>query len=146
MEFIFNAKMFDELSAREIYEICRSRTNVFVVEQEIICEEIDGLDYDCLHCFLWEENRVVAYLRAFYYGEYIKIGRVLTTTHGIGLGARLMNESMPIIRERLGDRSFVLHAQTYAEGVYQKFGFERCSDEFMEDGIPHGKMIYESKR
>ena len=141
MEFIFNAKMFDELSSREVYEICRSRTNIFVVEQEIICEEIDGLDYDCLHCFLWEENRVVAYLRAFYYGEYIKIGRVLTTTHGIGLGRELMMKSMPVIKEQMGERSFILHAQTYAEGFYRKFGFERCSDVFMEDGIPHVRMI-----
>ena len=57
-----------------------------------------------------------------------------------------MNRAMPVIKERLGNRSFILHAQTYAEGFYQKFGFERCSDVFMEDGIPHVKMIYESKR
>lgn len=137
----FIAKTFDELSAREVYEICRSRTDVFVVEQEIICPEIDGLDYDCLHCFLWSEGRVVAYLRAFYYKEYIKIGRVLTTTHGKGLGRELMEKSLEVIPKKLGQRDYILHAQTYAEGYYKKFGFETCSDVFMEDGIPHVKMI-----
>lgn len=34
-----------------------------------------------------------------------------------------------------------IEAQSYAKGYYEKFGFKQISDEFLEDGIPHIKMI-----
>ena len=76
MEFI--SKTFPELSAKEIYEILKARMEVFLLEQNIVCLDIDGVDYDALHVFLWENDMVVAYLRAFRYDDAVKIGRVLT--------------------------------------------------------------------
>ncbi len=139
-------KFFNELTTTELYEIMRSRTQVFLLEQNIICQDLDGVDYDALHCFLWEDGRVVAYLRAYREGaDTVKIGRVLTLTHGVGLGARLMRESLPEIQKRLPARLFALHAQSYAAGFYERCGFTVTSEEFMEEGIPHVEMKLQTK-
>ena len=139
----FHCKFFNELTTTELYEIVRSRTEVFLLEQHIICQDFDGVDYDALHCFLWENGRVIAYLRAYYADEHtVKIGRVLTLTHGVGHGARLMRESLPEIKKRLPSRTIALHAQSHATGFYERLGFVVTSKEFMEEGIPHVEMTY----
>ena len=138
---IFISKFFDELTARELYEIVRARQEIFLMEQNIVCRDFDGVDYDALHCFLWESDRVCAYLRA-YRGEdgEVHIGRVLSITHGVGLGKRLMIESMPIIKEKFGCDSISLHSQCHAEGFYKKLGFKAVGEVFLEEGIEHVKM------
>ena len=92
------AKFFEELTTRQLYEIVRSRTEIFLLEQKIICQDFDGIDYKALHCFIEEEGRVAAYLRAYETEEGVKIGRVLSLTHNKGLGRRLMVEAIPVIR------------------------------------------------
>ena len=135
------AKLFNELSPGELYEIVRARQEIFLMEQNIICRDFDGVDYDALHCFLWESDRVLAYLRAFKSGaDSVQIGRVLSITHGIGLGKRLMEESLPIIMKKLGCRTITLHSQCHAEGFYEKLGFVRSSDVFLEEGVEHVTM------
>ena len=34
-----------------------------------------------------------------------------------------------------------LEGQVYASKLYEKLGFKIISDEFLEDGIPHYKML-----
>ena len=134
-------KFFNELTTTELYEIARSRTEVFLLEQNIICQDLDGVDYDALHCFLWEDGKVIAYLRAYYEGQdTVKIGRVITLTHGVGHGALLMKKSLPEIKKRLPSAEIALHAQSYAKGFYERCGFVVTSEEFMEEGIPHVEM------
>ena len=141
-------KWFHELSTRELYEIARSRTEIFLLEQKIICQDFDCVDYDSLHCFLEEDGRVVAYLRAYYddIGR-VKIGRVLSLTHGIGLGTKLMKESIPIIQKSWLGADILLHAQKQAQGFYEKLGFAVSSPEFFEEGILHVEMkLYKAKQ
>lgn len=130
-------KIFDELSARELYEIVRARQEIFLMEQNIVCRDFDGVDYDALHCFLWEDERVVAYMRAFMVDGEVHLGRFLTVRHGEGLGRRLMEEALPVVKERLGCEAIVFHAQRHAEGFYHKLGFVTTSDVFLEEGIEH---------
>ncbi len=134
-------KNFDELSTRELYEIARARTEVFLLEQRIICQDFDRVDYESLHCFLEEDGRVAAYLRAYRADGNIKIGRVLSNPHGIGLGTRLMRESLPAIRKYFEGGAVILHAQTRAKGFYEKLGFTVTSDEYLEEGVPHVTMF-----
>lgn len=138
MKFI--SKRFDELTAREIYEIVRARQEIFLMEQNIVCRDFDGVDYDALHCFLWEGDKVVAYMRAFMQDGEIRLGRFLTLRHGEGLGRRLMELSLPVITERFDCRKIGFHAQKHAEGFYLKLGFETCSEIFLEEGIEHVEM------
>ena len=134
------AKFFDELTTRQLYEIVRSRTEIFLLEQRIICQDFDGVDYEALHCFIEEEGRVVAYLRAYRAEDGIKIGRVLTLTHGKGLGSRLMAEALPLIREKFACEKIIVHAQKQAQGFYEKLGFLTVSPDYLEEGIPHVTM------
>ena len=134
-------KDFDSLSTRELYEIARARTEIFLLEQRIICQDFDRVDYDSLHCFFESDGRVVAYLRAYQADDgSVKIGRVLSITHGIGLGTRLMTESLPVIKEAFANKEITLHAQMHAKGFYERLGFVATSEEFLEEGIPHVSM------
>ena len=135
------AKWFDELRTGELYEIIRSRAEIFLLEQGIVCQDLDGIDYHSLHCFLEEDGRVVAYLRAYLTesGD-VKIGRVLSLTHGIGLGSKLMTESLSKIATVWPERPITLHAQLHAKGFYEEFGFVATSAEFMEEGVLHIAM------
>lgn len=138
----FISKKFNELTVYELYEILKSRSEVFLLEQNIICQDMDGVDSESLHCFLWEDGRVIACLRAYYSGkDTVKIGRVLTLTHGQGHGRLLMTEALKAIREKMPCENIVVSAQTQALGYYERCGFKVISDEYLEEGIPHVKMI-----
>lgn len=39
------AKHFDELTTTELYEILRARFEIFVIEQECVYLDVDGVDY-----------------------------------------------------------------------------------------------------
>ena len=137
----FIAKTFDQLSTRELYEIVRARQEIFLMEQNIVCRDFDGVDYDALHCFLWEEGKVVAYMRAFMGDDEIRLGRFLTVRHGEGLGRRLMELSLPVVKASFNCDKISFHAQKHAEGFYKKLGFKTVSDVFLEEGIEHVTMI-----
>ena len=134
-------KFFDELTTRELYEIVRVRTQIFLLEQKIICQDFDGVDYTSLHCFLEEDGKVKAYLRAYKIDEKtVKIGRVLSVTHGIGLGTRLMQNSITEIKRRFNCQGITLNAQKHAQGFYERLGFTVTSPDFLEEGIAHVSM------
>ena len=139
----FRAKYFEELSLSQLYEILKSRMEVFMLEQRIFCLDMDNVDYRSCHCFLEDGGRVVAYLRAFYQEDdpsVVHMGRVLTLRHGKGLGAELMRRSLADIRENLPCKKIRLDSQKHAVGFYEKFGFRAVSGEFLEEGIPHVTM------
>ncbi len=142
MDFV--VKEFEMLTVSELYEILKSRSEVFLLEQGIVCRDMDDVDRRALHCFLWENGSVIAYLRAFYDdadADTVKIGRVLTLRHGVGHGRLLMKKSIAEIKKRMPFHSMRLHSQTHAIGFYQKFGFAVVSEEFDEEGVPHVEML-----
>ncbi len=140
MEFI--VKEFNELKPNELYEILKSRTEVFFLEQRIVCQDMDDVDYDSLHLFLWKNNRVMAYLRLFRIeNNNLKIGRVLSIEHKKGLGRILMQNTLKYIKDNISYHNIYLDAQVQAIGYYEKFGFKVISEEFLDEGISHKKMI-----
>lgn len=135
------SKFFHELTTRELYEIARARTEIFLLEQRIICQDFDGVDYDSLHCFFENDGKIMAYLRAYRAEDNIvKIGRVLSITHGIGLGTRLMKESISKIKRKFNCKAIKIHAQKQAQHFYERLGFIATSSDFLEEGIPHVVM------
>ena len=143
----FYAKKFDELTSRELYEILRSRAEIFVVEQSIKYVDMDGIDYNSLHCYTEDGGRVIAYLRAFYDSDgSVKIGRVLTISHGRGVGRVLMESALSAIKEKMPTHLIYVNAQEHAVGFYKKLGFTVVSDVFFEEGIPHYRMEFEQQR
>ena len=60
------AKYFNELTTTELYELLKVRSEIFVVEQNCLYQDLDDIDYNSLHIFIEENNEIIAYLRAFY--------------------------------------------------------------------------------
>ena len=140
------SKKFNELSTTEIYEILKARSEIFILEQNIHCQDMDDIDYNSLHCFFMENNKVIAYLRAFYQDcnkDIVKIGRVLTLKHGKGVGKDLMEQSLKSIKEKMNCKKICMDAQKHAVGFYEKFGFKVVSNDFLEEGIIHVVMELE---
>lgn len=136
-------KKFEELTTKQLYEILKLRSEIFVVEQNCPYQDLDGIDYNSLHIFFEQNSKVIAYLRIFpKQGDEnaIQIGRVVTMPHGSGLGKKLMEEGIKTIKSTTNATRVYLEAQTYSIGFYEKFGFKVISDEFILDGIPHVKM------
>ena len=74
------------------------------------------------------------------------MGRVLTAPEhrGTGLGRTLLQKGIQAAWEQAAAQRILLHAQTYAQGFYERAGFSRTdTPEFSEDGIPHIEMVLE---
>lgn len=134
-------KTFDELTCKEIYEILKSRAEVFVKEQKISYVDEDDVDYRSWHVFATENDKVCAYLRAFKDGDdTIKIGRVLTLIHGKGTGTQLMKYAISELKSKTNCKKFIMDAQSHAISFYKRLGFIITSEEYLEEGIPHVDM------
>ena len=140
------SKYFKELTTTELYEILKARAEIFVVEQNCVYQDLDGIDFKSLHLFYECDGKITAYMRAFVKDEekrIVQMGRVLTLEHGKGLGGKLLREGIAQVREKMNLAAIYIEAQSYAIGYYEKVGFEVCSEEFLEDGIPHVQMMLE---
>ncbi len=143
----FIAKYFGELSITELYQILMARSQIFIVEQHMQCQDIDGVDIKARHFFIEEDGKILAYLRAFYDDDsknIVRIGRVLSITHGVGMGAAVMRKAIEDIRENMKCQKICLDSQKHAIGFYEKLGFKTVSDEFLEEGVVHVRMQLET--
>ena len=105
----FYMKKFDELTTCELYEILKSRAEIFLLEQRIVCQDLDDVDYKSIHFYILEDKRVIAYLRAFYENDaVIKIGRVLTLNHGQGIGRELFLKVLKKLKPILSVKRYIL--------------------------------------
>lgn len=139
-------KTFDELSNKELYEIIRARTEVFVVEQNCPYQELDNLDSLCCHVYFKENGVISAYLRIVPPGvrfREVSLGRIFTASsfRGKGLGLKIVEKGIKSAEKIYGKCPIRIAAQTYARGFYEQLGFVKASDEFDEDGIVHIEMI-----
>ena len=142
----FTVKKFEELTNSELYEILKARESVFIVEQARICHEIDGLDKIAYHVFAKSEGKLIAYLRVIDKGkklDEVSVGRVLSLERGRGIGLALMNVGLRTAKEKFGAERVKVEAQCQAVPFYEKAGFYRVGEEFIEEGTPHVSMIYE---
>ena len=145
-EMTLCVKRFHELTVEELYDILALRVSVFVVEQQCPYPELDGLDKTALHVYLRDESGIQAYLRVMdrrETRESVSIGRVLSVRRREGLATRLLQEGIRLAQTEFHAESVYLEAQVYAKSLYEKQGFRQISEEFLEDGIPHVKMLLE---
>lgn len=136
-------KTFDELTTRELYELLRLRSEIFVVEQNCVYQDLDYVDYDSVHVFFEEDGRVCACLRVYQKESepgVWKLGRVVTREHRRGLGSAIMTEGLRVVREKEPRATVRIESQCQAQGFYEKFGFHTCSEPFIMDELPHVKM------
>ena len=138
-------KKFHDLDKLELYKIMQLRIEVFVVEQDCPYQDLDGLDELGTHLWLEEDNEIMSYLRInppetrF---DEVSFGRIVTkkSVRKKGLSEAIILKSLEIVeQENLGPVR--ISAQSYLENYYSKFGFVKCSDEYLEDNIPHIEML-----
>ncbi len=140
-----NKKTFRQLTNDELYELLRIRSQVFVVEQNCVYQDLDGDDQQAIHLWLTDADKVVAIARVCPAGTHmneVSIGRVITTERGKGYGKQIMLHAIDAAREYFNAKIIDIEAQEYARGFYEKVGFRQSSQPFMLDGISHIKMTF----
>jgi predicted GNAT family N-acyltransferase len=115
------------------------RELVFCGEQGVpVEEEIDGRDGEALHLVALAAEEVVGTLRLLFDGETVKVGRVAVRAEwrGRGIASEMLALALARVRE-LGSTRARLASQLDAVGLYERAGFQVCSEQFEEAGIPH---------
>ncbi|RMA66026.1 GNAT family N-acetyltransferase [Ulvibacter antarcticus] len=137
---------FDALDIYELYDLLRLRSEVFVVEQDCVYQDLDDKDSKALHIIGKKEGRVVAYTRCFKPGIYFEeasIGRVVVDEkeRKYGYGHDIMKASIKAINDLYRVKKIKLSAQTYLIKFYESHGFQTTGEGYLEDGIPHIAMV-----
>lgn len=137
---------FEELSLHELYWLLQLRSEVFVVEQDCVYQDVDGKDEKALHILGLKAGELVAYTRIFPPGSYFSeaaIGRVVVREEHRknSYGHDILEASIKAINERFETNRIKLSAQTYLTKFYEGHGFKQTGEGYLEDGIPHIAMI-----
>ena len=145
MSLIWKIKPFEALSLSELYNVIQLRSEVFVVEQNCVYQDIDGKDQKALHVIGEYNGETVAYCRIFKSGDYFEqssIGRVIVkeTYRDKKWGHDLIREAIEAIKNSFGETGITISAQLYLKKFYENHGFVQTSEEYLEDGIPHIEM------
>ncbi|SHJ74635.1 ElaA protein [Arenibacter nanhaiticus] len=139
-------KRFSELNTDELYDILQLRSEVFVVEQDCVYQDLDGKDKKALHIIGRKNDVIVAYTRVFKAGEYFEeasIGRVVVRKNqrSFGYGEVIMKASIKAIETSFDTKTIRISAQQYLMKFYSSLGFQVFGEGYLEDGIPHIGMI-----
>lgn len=141
---------FAQLTAHQLYDILALRSDVFVIEQNCVYQDIDGLDFDSMHLLGWQQldgkAQLVAYLRCLPPGlkfTEASLGRVVThaAARRSGAGRALLAEGLRRMQAHYGNGPIRIGAQLYLQKFYESFGFVQDSEPYDEDGILHIDML-----
>jgi len=138
-------KTFNQLTLTTLYDLLQLRSEVFVVEQDCVYQDIDGKDKKALHVLGYKEEKLVAYTRLFKAGDYFEeasVGRVVVSENERKhkYGNDIMKASITAINSYYKTDTILISAQTYLKRFYNSLGFFEIGEEYLEDGIPHIKM------
>ncbi|MEN8884838.1 MAG: GNAT family N-acetyltransferase [Winogradskyella sp.] len=139
-------KTFKELTLTELYNILMLRSEVFVVEQDCVYQDIDGKDQKALHVLGYNSNQLVAYTRLFKPGDYFNeasIGRVVVAQNQRQhkFGYAIMKASIDTINTHYNETKIKISAQMYLKRFYNNLEFIEVGEQYLEDNIPHIAML-----
>ena len=145
MDLKWKIKPFKELSLVELYSVLQLRSEVFVVEQNCVYQDIDGKDQKALHLLGEFDSEIVAYARLFGAGDYFEnasIGRVVVGTayRDKKWGHESMKQAISEIEDHFKTKKITISAQLYLQRFYESHGFVVTSETYLEDDIPHIEM------
>lgn len=140
---------FAQLDTVTLYSLLQLRVDVFVVEQNCPYPELDDKDLhpDTRHVLLKKGDKVIAYSRVLApdvsFAGFPGIGRVCVaqTARRLGLGQVLVEKTLSVAAELWPETDIHISAQCYLQQFYQELGFKPASEPYLEDDIPHLKMI-----
>ncbi len=147
----FEFKPFNELISTELYDILRLRSEIFVVEQNCVYNDLDGLDKEAIHLFLRKNGEIIAYSRLLKPGTRFpdcSIGRVVVkqSERGKSIGIEMMGAAKKYIVNEWGATKIKVSAQQYLQRFYENLGFEIATEMYLEDGIPHFGMLFQNEK
>ncbi len=145
MSISFKTKTFKELSVDDLYAILQLRSEVFVVEQNCIFQDMDYKDQKAWHVIGICEGQIVAYTRLFKpndYFEFASIGRVVINPkfRDRKWGNDLMQYSILEVEKLFRVKQITIGAQLYLKKFYENNGFAQTGDVYLEDDIEHIEM------
>lgn len=144
---MFILKHFNDLTAKQLYDILQLREAVFQLEQNCLYKDIDDKDKECYHLMHYQNNELISYARlvpkGISYTDYNSIGRVVSQPNKRknGYGKLLMIEAMNAMQTIFPDEPIKISAQLYLKKFYESFGFLAIGESYLEDDIPHIAMI-----
>ena len=132
-----------DLPPRLLHAMLRLRQNVFIVEQQGICEDIDENDIDAWHTVVVAPgSRVIGCCRlreqpsAYWRIQRVAVDRAWRR-QGIAHGMLFRTIEHA---HRLGAAGIALNAQLHAKSVYDRLGFTALSDVYDDEGDLHVAM------
>lgn len=139
-------KTFSELTHQELYRILQLRSEVFVVEQDCVYQDIDGKDDKALHVLGFKDEKIIAYARIFKPGDYFEfasIGRVVVAKNerAFKYGYDIMKVSIEAVQTYFNEKKIKISAQAHLKSFYNNCGFIEVGESYLEDDIPHIAMI-----
>ena len=142
-------KSFEELNKTEFYQIVQLRIAVFIIEQDCPYPDLDDLDQESQHLWIEDQNEIVSYLRITPAGSRFlepSLGRIVTKQNYRckGFAEILIEHSINHICAD-NPKAIRISAQSYLKKYYEKFGFFKASEEYLEDNIPHIEMLKDAK-
>ncbi len=142
----FEFKTFNELTTTELYAILQLRSEIFVVEQNCVYNDLDGFDLQATHQFLKKNGEIIAYSRLLKPGTRFfdfSIGRVVVknSERGKNIGIEMMKSAKKFVFDEWKADKIKISAQKYLRKFYEDLGFKITTEEYLEDGIPHFGML-----
>lgn len=146
-ELHWESARFEALAPRSLYAVLQLRSEVFVIEQQCLFQDLDGADAKAMHLMGWQGDRLQAYARCFGPGvmfQEASIGRIATraAVRAGGLGHRLVEHAMALVAMAWGRQPIRIGAQARLRRFYQGHGFEAVGVPYVEDGIDHIEMLW----
>lgn len=140
------SKTYNELTKEELYQILQLRSEVFVVEQDCVYQDIDFKDQKAIHILGYKQEKLVAYTRIFKKGEYFEnasIGRVVVVKKERikSYGHLIFKASIKAVNKFFNEEEIKISAQKYLKNFYESHNFKQIGEEYLEDNIPHITMI-----
>jgi ElaA protein len=144
---IWRFERFLELTLHDLYALLQLRSEVFVVEQRCVFQDMDGSDDQAMHLLGKRDSRLLAYARCYPAGVKFKeasIGRIVTrpSVRGMKIGHHLLDEAVQRLCKEWGVQPIRIGAQAQLERFYQGHGFVTDSAVYVEDGIDHLEMLW----
>lgn len=137
---------FESLTTGELYALLQLRSEVFVVEQNCVFQDMDGADAQAMHLLGTLQGQLVAYARCFAAGVKFaeaSIGRVITrdVLRGSGAGHVLVQQAIAQLSQHWGRQAIRIGAQARLASFYAQHGFVSSGAPYIEDDIPHIEML-----
>ncbi|MCL4115645.1 UNVERIFIED_CONTAM: hypothetical protein GTU68_056396 [Idotea baltica] len=145
---LWKVVQFSQLTAIQLYQLIKLRSDIFVVEQNCIYSELDDKDHQTgvLHLLGYKGEELIACARLLPAGvsfPSVSIGRVAIKKNmrKKGLGHILMDQALMCCEEHWPQKNIEISAQEYLNKFYLQYNFINTSAVYIDDGIPHIDMI-----